>query len=56
VLEVHDGQSALRILERQLRADLLFSDVVLPGGLAGAQVSAQARAMRPDLKVLFTTG
>jgi DNA-binding LytR/AlgR family response regulator len=46
----------LRLLERQLRVDLLFSDVVLPGGLTGAQVGAQARAMRPGLKVLFTTG
>jgi PAS domain S-box-containing protein len=56
VIEAHDGPSALRLLERQMRVDLLFSDVVLPGGLTGAQVSAQARAMRPDLKVLFTTG
>ncbi len=38
------------------RVDLLFTDVVLPGGLTGAQVAAQARALRPDLKVLFTTG
>jgi len=29
---------------------------VLPGGLTGAQVSAQARAIRPGLRVLFTTG
>jgi PAS domain S-box-containing protein len=56
VIEAHDGPSALRLLERQWRVDLLFSDVVLPGGLTGAQVSAQARAMRPGLKVLFTTG
>jgi PAS domain S-box-containing protein len=56
VIEAHDGPSALRLLERQMRVDLLFSDVVLPGGLTGAQVGAQARAMRPDLKVLFTTG
>jgi PAS domain S-box-containing protein len=56
VIEAHDGPSALRLLERQLRVDLLFSDVVLPGGLTGAQVSAQARGMRPGLKVLFTTG
>jgi PAS domain S-box-containing protein len=56
VLEAHDGPSALRLLERQMRVDLLFSDVVLPGGLTGAQVGAQARAMRPGLKVLFTTG
>jgi PAS domain S-box-containing protein len=56
VIEAHDGPSALRLLERQMRVDLLFSDVVLPGGLTGAQVSAQARAIRPGLKVLFTTG
>lgn len=56
VVEAHDGPSALRLLERQSRVDLLFSDVVLPGGLTGAQVAAQAREMRPSLKVLFTTG
>ncbi len=56
VLEAHDGPSALRLLERQPRVDLLFTDVVLPGGLTGAQVAAQARELRPQLKVLFTTG
>ena len=56
VLEAHDGPSALRLLERQPRVDLLFTDVVLPGGLTGAQVAAQAKVVRPALKVLFTTG
>ncbi|MCC8945335.1 PAS domain S-box protein [Bradyrhizobium sp. Arg62] len=56
VLEAHDGPAALRILDRQPRVDLLFTDVVLPGGMTGAQVAAQARAIRPSLKVLFTTG
>jgi signal transduction histidine kinase len=56
VVEAHDGLSALRLLERQPRVDLLFTDVVLPGGMTGAQVAAQARALRPILKVLFTTG
>lgn len=56
VVEAHDGAAALRLIERQPRIDLLFTDVVLPGGFTGAQVAAQARAMRPDLKVLFTTG
>jgi len=44
------------LLERQTRVDLLFSDVVLPGGMTGAQVAEQARQLRPELKVLFTTG
>ena len=56
VIEAHDGRSALRLLERQGRVDLLFSDVVLPGGMTGAQVAEQARAVRPELRVLFTTG
>ncbi|MCK1283888.1 PAS domain S-box protein [Bradyrhizobium sp. 44] len=56
VIEAHDGPSALRLLERQPRVDLLFTDVILPGGLTGAQVAAQAKTLRPALKVLFTTG
>jgi len=56
VIEAPDGPSALRLLERQLRVDLLFTDVVLPGGMSGAQVAAQARGVNRALKVLFTTG
>jgi CheY-like chemotaxis protein len=57
VIEAHDGPSALRLLERQEgRVDLLFSDVVLPGGMNGANVAEEARKLRPGLKVLFTTG
>jgi PAS domain S-box-containing protein len=56
VIEAHDGPSALRLLVRQARVDLLFTDVILPGGMTGAQVAEQARALRPHLKVLFTTG
>jgi CheY-like chemotaxis protein len=56
VVEANDGPSALRLLERQSPVDLLFSDVVLPGGMTGAQVAAQAKAIRPEIKVLFTTG
>ncbi len=57
VIEASDGPSALRLLEAKTTpVDLLFTDVVLPGGMTGAQVAAQARALRPGLKVLFTTG
>ena len=57
VLEAHDGPSALRLLERQEgRVDLLFTDVVLPGGMTGAIVAREARKLRPDLRILFTTG
>ncbi len=40
VLEAHDGPAALRILERDQAIDLLFTDVVLPNGLTGAQIAA----------------
>jgi PAS domain S-box-containing protein len=56
VIEAHDGPAALRLLGQQPRVDLLFTDVVLPGGMTGAQVAAQASGIRPSLKVLFTTG
>ena len=55
VLEAPDGPTALRLL-KQNYVDLVFTDVVLPGGMTGAQVAAQARAARPNLKILFTTG
>jgi PAS domain S-box-containing protein len=56
VLEAADGPAALSVLRREARIDLLFTDVVLPGGMTGAQVAAQARGLRPGLRVLFTTG
>ncbi|MGN6820196.1 MAG: ATP-binding protein [Sphingomonas sp.] len=57
VLEAHDGQSALRLLDRQEGpVDLLFTDVVLPEGMTGATVAVEARRLRPEIKVLFTTG
>jgi CheY-like chemotaxis protein len=34
----------------------LFTDVILPGGMTGAQVAAQARELHPRLKMLFKTG
>ena len=55
VLEAHDGPSALKQLEQHPEVQLIFTDVGLPG-MNGAQLVAAARALRPDIKVLFTTG
>ena len=38
------------------RVDILFSDVVMPGGMNGVQLSVQARRLRPGLRVLLTSG
>jgi PAS domain S-box-containing protein len=56
VLEAQDGASALRILDSEIRLDLLVTDVGLPGGMNGRQVADAAKVRRPDLKVLFVTG
>jgi CheY-like chemotaxis protein len=55
-VEAADGPAALKILQSDLRIDLLVTDVGLPGGMNGRQVADAARALRPGLKVLFVTG
>jgi len=56
VIEAPNGPAALRLLEREPKIVLMFTDVVLPGGWTGAQTASRAQALRPNLKVLFTTG
>lgn len=51
-----NGKEALDLLRQGGEFDLLFTDVVLPGGLNGRQLADQATAMRPNIKVLFTSG
>jgi PAS domain S-box-containing protein len=55
-IEARDATEALRILGGAQPIDLLFTDIVLPGGTDGRQLAAEARRLRPGLKVLFTTG
>ena len=56
VLEAADANQALEVLARARRVDLLFTDVVLPGGANGRQLANQARSAHPALPVLYTTG
>jgi CheY-like chemotaxis protein len=55
-IEAPDGTSGLRIMQSDVRIDLLVTDVGLPGGMNGRQMADAGRVMRPDLKVLFITG
>jgi PAS domain S-box-containing protein len=48
--------SALRLLEGGVAADLLFSDIVMPGGLSGKDLADEARRKYPELKILLTSG
>ena len=54
--EAADGAAGLRILQSDVRIDLLVTDVGLPGGMNGRQMADAARLTRPDLKILFITG
>jgi signal transduction histidine kinase/DNA-binding response OmpR family regulator len=55
VVEAPEADAALKILRSDQRVDLLFTDVVLPGK-SGRVLADAAQKVRPDLKILFTTG
>ncbi|MDB5697574.1 MAG: hypothetical protein JWN69_378, partial [Alphaproteobacteria bacterium] len=54
-VQAADGPAGLKLLQSDMRLDLLVTDIGLPG-LNGRQVVDAARLQRPDLKVLFMTG
>jgi PAS domain S-box-containing protein len=56
VYEADNAQSALSLLDDMEQIDLLFTDIVMPGPMNGKELAAKARARRPDLKVLYTSG
>ncbi|PQP00954.1 hybrid sensor histidine kinase/response regulator [Massilia phosphatilytica] len=56
VLAAASGEQALDVLRRGARVDLLFTDVIMPGGMNGLQLVDAARELRPRLPVLVTTG
>jgi PAS domain S-box-containing protein len=55
-LSAENGPAALRMLDDNPDVQLLFTDVVLPGGMNGRRLAQEAVRRRPALKVLFTTG
>jgi CheY-like chemotaxis protein len=56
VLTACNGPEALEILHQDTPIDLLFTDVFMPGGMHGPQLANAARRLRPELKVVFTSG
>jgi signal transduction histidine kinase/CheY-like chemotaxis protein len=56
VTVAHQGNTALELLQRGEPVDLVFSDVVLPGGMNGVELARKMRRLRPRLPILLATG
>lgn len=56
VLEAESGQAALESLAGHPDIALLFTDVVMSGGLSGRQLAEEARRLHPGLPILYTSG
>jgi PAS domain S-box-containing protein len=56
VIEAANGKQAQQIIESDHPIDLLFTDMVIPGGMTGGQLAANAKRLRPQVKALFTSG
>jgi signal transduction histidine kinase/ActR/RegA family two-component response regulator len=55
-LQASNGAEALNVLRSSEPIDLLFTDIIMPGSINGHELSVEALKLRPDLKVLFTSG
>jgi PAS domain S-box-containing protein len=55
-LSATNAAEALAVIDGKTPVDLLFTDIVMPGGMNGRQLADEARKRRPELKVLFTSG
>jgi CheY-like chemotaxis protein len=56
VVNAETGPEALRILEANPGIDLLFTDIMMPGGMDGFELAHRAKQLRPDLRVVYTSG
>ena len=56
IVQAGDGFQALSVLQEEPDIDLMFSDVVMPGGMNGFDLAQAAHSLRPDLRVVHTSG
>jgi CheY-like chemotaxis protein len=56
VLQAMNGGIALVLLQQEIPVDLLFTDIVMPGDPDGFELGRLAREMRPEIRILYTTG
>jgi CheY-like chemotaxis protein len=56
ILEASDGPKAIDMLSEGHPVDLVFTDLIMPGGMSGRDVAARARQLQPGVKLLLTSG
>jgi DNA-binding NtrC family response regulator len=56
ILEAEDAQSALAVLDNNPWIAMLFTDVILPGGMNGPTLAEEVKRRYPEMFVLFTSG
>lgn len=56
IVEAENGEAALAILEEDGDFDLVFTDIVMPGRINGAQLADRAQELYPDISIMFTSG
>jgi nitrogen-specific signal transduction histidine kinase len=56
VITSANGKEALEVIRTEPQIDLLFTDVIMPGGLNGPALAAEAREIQPSLRLLYTSG
>jgi CheY-like chemotaxis protein len=55
-IHAEDGVSALKTIARHPEIDLVITDIVMPGGMDGAELAQKARILRPTLKIIYSSG
>ncbi len=55
-LQATDSATALQVLSQRDDIDLMMTDIVMPGGMNGVELAHKARILRPDLKIIYSSG
>ena len=56
VFQAKDGAGAIKTIALHTEIDLMITDIVMPGGMNGPELVRRARALRPALKIIYSSG
>ena len=54
--EAENAKAALAALARHPEVELLFTDIIMPGGMTGVELAREVRRLHPEVKILLTSG